>query len=243
MSFALRLKSRPRNTQPKGIAGFGAFGRPAFAVVCSDGVIDYANDSIGVISAAAKLAVVPRAEKGALFPSGSCYVSLPTRPQYNLLYALTLVWVGVIDTLAQYQFLIARAAGNGSTNNPFEFRVNNGGGMQLLRANDSGYYSTWVTTQSPPVGRPVVLVATHGGNLANAVGASLWINGVSYAATQTYTTSGVATGNSEPLLLGTRGDNYSYMRGSVSAAIGFPRVLSDSEIKDISANPWQVFAP
>lgn len=242
MSFALRLRSRPRKTQPKGIAGFGAFGRPAFAVVCSDGVIDYANDSIGVISAAAKLAVVPRAEKGALFPSGSCYVSLPTRPQYNMLGAITLVWVGIIDTLAQYQFLIARAAGNGATNNPFEFRINNGGGFQLHRANGSSY-SIWATSQSPPVGRPVVLVATHGGNLANAVGASLWINGVSYAVTPTYTTSGVATGNSEELRLGTRGDNYSYMRGSVSAAIGFPRVLSDSEIKDISANPWQVFAP
>lgn len=242
MSFALRLRSRPRHTQPKEIAGFGAFGRPAFAVVCSDGVIDYANENIGTISAAAKLAVIPGAEKGCLFPSGSCYASLPTRPQYNLLGALTLVWVGVIDTIAQYQFLIARAAGNGGLNNPFEVRVNSGGGMQLLRANGSGY-SMWATTQSPPVGSPVVLVATHGGNLANAVGASLWINGVSYAVTPTYTTSGVATGNSEPLLLGTRGDNYSYMRGSVSAAIGFPRILSDSEIKAISANPWQVFAP
>lgn len=243
MSFALRLRSRPRTTQPREVVGLtSAFGRPAFAVVCSDGVIDYANDSIGVISAAAKLAVVPRAEKGALFPSGSCYVSLPTRPQYNLLGPLTLVWVGVIDTIAQYQFLIARAAGNGGLNNPFEFRVNSGGGMQLLRANGSGY-SMWATTQSPPVGRPVVLVATHGDSLGNSTGASLWINGVSQSVTPTYTTTGPATGNSEPLLLGTRGDNYSYMRGSSALAMGFPRVLSDSEIKAISANPWQVFAP
>jgi hypothetical protein len=242
MSFALRLRSRPRNTQPKGAVDFGAFGRPAFAIVCSDGVIDYANGNLGAFTAAAKLSVIPGAEKGLLFPSGSCYGALPTQPSYNLLGALTLVWVGVIDTLAQYHFLIARAAGNGGTNNPFEFRVNNGGGMQLLRANGSGY-SMWATAQSPPVGRPVVLVATHGGNLANAVGASLWINGVSRAVTPTYTTSGTATGNTEELRLGTRGDNYSYMRGACMAAIGFPRVLSDSEIKAISANPWQVFAP
>jgi hypothetical protein len=79
--------------------------------------------------------------------------------------------------------------------------------------------------------------------LANAVGASLWINGVSRAVTPTYTTSGTATGNTEELRLGTRGDTYTYMRGACMAAIGFPRVLSDSEIKVISANPWQVFAP
>lgn len=242
MSFSLWLKSRPRQVQPKAVTAFGAFGRPAFAIVCSDGVIDYANNNLGTISAAAKLAVIPGAEKGLLFPSGSCYGALPTKPQYNILGPLTLVWVGVIDTLAQYQFLISHALGNGATNNPFEFRVNSGGGMQLLRANGSGY-SMWATAQSPPVGRPVVLVATHGDSIGNSIGASLWINGVSQAVTPTYTTTGPATGNSEPLILGTRGDTYTYMRGACMAAIGFPRVLSDSEIKVISANPWQVFAP
>ena len=242
MSFALRLRSRPRRTQPKEVVGFGGFGRPAFAVVCSDGVIDYANNNVGAFTAAAKLSVISGAEKGLLFPSGSCYGALPTRPQYNLLGPITLIWYGVIDTLTQYQFLIARAVGNGAVNNPFEFRVNSGGGMQLLRANGSGY-SLWATAQSPPVGRPVVLVATHGGNLANAVGASLWINGVSYTITPTYTTSGVATGNSEPLLLGTRSDTFTYMRGACMAAIGFSRILSNAEIKAISANTWSVFAP
>jgi hypothetical protein len=202
---------------------------------------DHVQNNPGTIAAAAGLSGTT-AGRSVLFPSGSCYASLPTNAAYNMLGAITLVWVGVIDTLAQYQFLIARAAGNGATNNPFEFRINNGGGMQLLRANASGN-SAWATAQSPPVGRPVVLVATHGGNLANAVDASLWIGGVSYAITPTYTTSGAATGNSEDLRLGTRGDTYTYMRGSCALAMGFPRILTDAEVKAISANPWQIFQP
>lgn len=242
MSFSLRLRSRPRRTQPKEVVGFGGFGRPAFAVVCSDGVIDYANNNVGAFTAAAKLSVISGAEKGLLFPSGSCYGALPTRPQYNILGPLTLVWVGVIDTLAQYQFLIARALGNGAVNNPFEFRVNSGGGMTLTRANASNY-SAWTTAQSPPIGAPVVLVATHGDSIGNSIGASLWINGVSQSVTPTYNTTGPATGNSEPLLLGTRSDTFTYMRGACMAAIGFSRILSNAEIKAISANPWSVFAP
>lgn len=242
MSFALRLRSRPRRTQPKEVVGFGGFGRPAFAVVCSDGVIDYANNNVGAFTAAAKLSVISGAEKGLLFPSGSCYGALPTRPQYNLLGPLTLVWVGVIDTIAQYQFLIARALGNGSVNNPFELRVDNGGGTTLTRANASGY-SNWHISQSPPLGVPSVVVATHGASLGNSDGASLWINGVSYSVTPTYTVTGPATGNTQPLLIGTRNDTYSYMRGACMAAIGFSRILSDAEIKAISANPWSVFAP
>lgn len=213
---------------------------PAFAVATfGGGLRDAVTENSGALSAAAKLGLSGHG-LSVMFPSGSCYASLPTKNDYNLLGALTLVWVGVIDTIAQYQFLIARAAGSGGLNNPFEFRVNSGGGMQLLRANGSGY-STWATAQSPPVGRPVVLVATHGGNLANAVGASLWINGVSYAVTPTYTTSGAATGNTEELRLGTRGDTYTYMLGSAAAAFGFPRVLSDAEIRAISGNPALVF--
>lgn len=244
MSFALRLKSRPRTTQPKeGVGLTSAFGRPAFAVVCADGVIDLATGNLGAFTAAAKLGVIPQGPKAAIFPAaGTPHASLLSRSAYNILGPLTLVWVGVIDTLAQYQFLIARAVGNGAVNNPFEFRVNSGGGMTLTRANASNY-SAWTTAQSPPIGAPVVLVATHGDSIGNSIGASLWINGVSQAVTPTYNTTGPATGNSEPLLLGTRGDLYSYMRGACMAAIGFPRVLSDSEIKSISANPWQVFAP
>lgn len=242
MSFSLRLRSRPRRTQPKEVVGFGGFGRPAFAVVCSDGVIDYANNNVGAFTAAAKLSVISGAEKGLLFPSGSCYGALPTRPQYNLLGPITLVWVGVIDTLAQYQFLIARALGNGSVNNPFEFRVNGGGGMNLIRSNASAYAS-WSTASSPPVGVPTVLAVTNNGNLGDSNATRMFINGIYQTQSTSTTASGSATGNSEYLLLGTRSDTYSYMRGACMAAIGFSRILSDAEIKAISANPWSVFAP
>ncbi len=88
-----------------------------------------------------------------------------------------------------------------------------------------------------------MLVATQGGNLASAAGSALWIDGVYYAVTPSHGTTGVATGNTEPLLLGTRSDTYSYMRGSMALAMGFPRVMRDQEIASLSDNPWQVFAP
>lgn len=244
MTFGLRLKSRPRNSQPKSGASLVQAWNPAFAITVVDGELrDVVNSAHGTYPASVLSAKA--AGQSIVFPSGSCYAALPTRGAYNLLGPLTLVWVGVIDTLAQYQFLIARAAGSGGTNNPFELRVNSGGGIQLLRANAGGY-STWATGQSPPVGRPCVLAATQGGNLASTEGSALWINGASYAVTPSYVTSGAATGNTEPLLLGTRGDTYTYMRGSCALAMGFPRVLSAGEIIDLTAQvsaTWKAFAP
>lgn len=233
----------PWTTQPPSGAVVDPKWGAAFVVspLASGMLHDHAQNNPGTIASAANLSGT-KAGRSVLFPSGSCYATLPSRDAYNLLGPITLVWVGVIDTLAQYQFLITRAAGNGATNNPFEFRVNSGGGIQLHRANASAY-ATWATTTSPPVGTPCVMVATHGGDLADSVGASLWINGVSCAVTRPYTASGVATGNTEPMYLGTRGDTYSYMRGSCALAMGFPRVLMGQEIVSLSANPWQVFVP
>jgi len=189
-------------------------------------------------------AAVSIAQTGAVLKltGGTTYASLPSSNNYNILGEITLLWYGIIDDATQYNFLLARFVGNGGDHNPFELRIDAGGVARLTRSGAAAtpYFSV-ATTSAIPSGVPVCLVVTSGADLSSGV-SSFYINGlpVSSSVAQ-YGNTGPALGNTEPLLLGTREDFYTYAKTRTALAAGFPKILLPAQIAAVSANPWQLF--
>lgn len=182
---------------------------------------------------------------GIVFPgTATCYASLPNNPALQITGPLTLVWVGVVNSFASYNFLAATAASNGATNNPFELRLNTSGQPELIRANATAY-TAYPASQAVPLNTPIVMVVTHSGDIgAGGSGCSVTVNGTPLAIGYVSPGgSGPATASSAPTYLGTRGDFYTYGNHSTALLAGFSRVFSADEIAKVTENPWRLLAP
>ena len=203
---------------------------------------EYVRGTNGTLVGGA-LTVPTRVGLGQKLNGSSAYVSFPSASNYDILGPLTLVWHGVINSLASFNFLLARAPSNGAASNPFELRINSSSGfVNLVRANAD--YNEWVSSSAVPLGVPVTIIVTQGDNIASAAGTACYINGVNvpFSMSVTSGTPGNAIGNTLPLMLGTRADLYSYAQTSGVLLAGFPRVFSVAEARELNNNLWQMFA-
>lgn len=245
MAYGLILPEEVRTTQPRARVRFNA-GNPLtrdlrFLV---DRRVDVVANNVAT-TAPVVLSRGNSAQHGAyeaFTHDGTSYLSFPHSAGYDINGPLTLLWIGVVTNFTDFRMLITKTSGNGASNNPFELRADQpSGGLRLTRANAVGF-SAW-TSSAITAGALQVVVVTQGGNLGNDDGTSFWINGQSQSFSRpSSNTSGNATGNTQPLLIGRRDDGYPTLGETVLAA-SWARVLSDAEIRDISRNPWQLFEP
>ena len=172
---------------------------------------------------------------------GSQAVQFASHDDYSITGALTLLWFGTLTDYANYNMLITRSSGNGTSGNPFSLYVEqSAGSVTLVRSSSS--YSIWTSASAAvPIGAPAVVVVTQGGELSNSIGTGLFVNDtpVTFSPLVLYG-SGNAIGNADPLYVGKRADGL-YHKGSTGLIVGWDRVLSRQEISYYSKNPWQIF--
>lgn len=237
------ILSRERTRQPSSATAVDLKFNPSFVISTLGGGLprEYVNGVNGALVGGAVTAPTV-AGLGQKLNGTSAYVEFASATPYALLGELTLVWHGIINSTAGYNFLAARSSGSGASADPFELRTDPGGLVTLIRANSD--YSLWQSTVTIPVGVPVTIVVTQGADIASNAGTAFYINGVN-AGLSTLglsVTGGNAGGNAQPLQLGTRGDLFAYAATSAVLVAGFARLLPESVIKSLT-RPWQLFAP
>lgn len=227
--------------QPQHAAGVNKRFAPNFLITAGSGLREAVTGAIGSLSSAS---IAPAAAgKSLLLDGASGFGQFASHPCYDITGALTLVWAGTLTDHANYNMLVTRSAGNGATNNPFEFRCDSGTGyLTLTRANAS--YSQFASSVGAPTGKRCVLIVTHGDNMLNSGGLSFYIDGVAVSGSLTNSNAviGQASGNSEPLFVGKRADGH-FHKGSTELVAGFSRVISSAEARQISENVNLLFAP
>ena len=120
------------------------------------------------------------------------------------------------------------------------------GGLSLGSQGSNGF-GAMISGGTVPIGIPsVVIGSTPEGLTGNA-----WLNGVKVLS-GTINSGNAVYGNGAPAQVLTVGrgfgvttpaGSYGYFQGSVHLALVYNRVLSDAEVRALSSNPWQVFAP
>ena len=233
----------PWTSQPQTPVGADPTLRPRFLItggpIVRDAVVGSLGANVGGVTPTAT-----RSGIGQKLNGSTGYVSLPTSTAYNITGPLTLIWFGVLNSTAGYNFLMARASGSGGADNPFEFRTDPSGLLTLTRAGPSTFTSL-TDVSTVPTGVPVVLAVTHTGAFAPTIKSWFFINGKpsSQAGQSVSAGTGTPTSNTQPMQLGQRGDLFAYAATTMLLCAGFDSVLTDAQIAQISANPWQIFAP
>lgn len=145
---------------------------------------------------------------------------------------ITLLVVGEVSSSTSATTNFAGLSHNGGTNT---FTINNGNGTTAGNITGRVYlggYRTVGGNLNAPVGSTVIAVLRHRHN----VDQSLWVNGVKDTAGTT-TWTGSTVGNQY-------WGHYSGNGNSpCTLAVAWNRALSDAEIAQLSANPWQVLEP
>lgn len=120
------------------------------------------------------------------------------------------------------------------------------GGLALGSQGSNGF-NAMISGGIVAIGIPSVVI----GSTPNGLTGNAWLNGVKVLSGTINSGNGLY-GNGTPtqVLSVGRGfgvtaaaGSYGYFQGSVQLALVYNRVLSDAEVKSLSENPWQVFAP
>jgi hypothetical protein len=164
----------------------------------------------------------------------------------NVLGAITVAYAGIITSYSLDAGGVSKSGlANGATNNPFDSFIKQPDGfVRLVRANSTKYRSQR-SSIPVPLNTPFVVIAYNDGQMQNL--SSFFINGTRTGTVDEITISpgdgvGSPTSNSQPVYLLNRGDNATpFQNGGLVWACVWERILTDSEIKSISANPWQIF--
>lgn len=140
------------------------------------------------------------------------------------------------------------ANGGPSDPTPFDFGLTTGGtasiGKVRLARSNSGGYRVWSSAATIGVDTDFVIAARQGSNIS--VSPVFFVNGAKDggAATNLYggAGTGAAGGNAFTVKIANRGDVGTYWNGgAIYAAFVWERLLSDDEIRAVTANPWQLF--
>jgi hypothetical protein len=171
------------------------------------------------------------------------------QPGMQLTGALTLVVGCRARTFSNYSPLISKTD-SADTNQPFELRLGDsatGAGLSVARANTSVKVFT-VGGSAVTANTDLLIATTFPSGLIEAVptfyygqlGGSLTINASPAPAGGG---SGAATDIGGKIYVGRRAGGVTQLDGLIYFSYGFNRVLSAAEIRSLSANPWQIFAP
>jgi hypothetical protein len=171
--------------------------------------------------------------------------TLEHQSQYDVLGDLTIIAIVTPNSLTNYSAVISKQS-NPSINTPYELRLGSAatdGNVNFLRAN-SGYLGWQASTSSVvSAGSRSVIAVTQGPDIT--VAPTFVINGTTYAGNLFISTgvSGAPTTALDPIYIGRRADNITFLDGSIQFVAVWARILSAFEIASIAANPWQLFAP
>jgi Concanavalin A-like lectin/glucanases superfamily/The GLUG motif len=158
------------------------------------------------------------------FDGSDDYVSIPDVPDLNITGEITIsAWVYFASGGGSSQGIVTKTAGNGASNNPFDFRTESGY-LTLVRADASGYDYVY-STQTVPINQwHHVLVRVDSNKVPD-----FYIDGVVTGKTVNSFTR-TPTGNTSPLLIGKRYDGL-YFKGHIDDVMIFPAALSSQEIQ------------
>lgn len=122
----------------------------------------------------------------------------------------------------------------------------NGAGQIQLRIDCAGSNGVTTSTAGAMVANTWNLVIVRYNGLWNTnYHAEIWVNGINVTASSTAGTTSHAEDQSDDLFLGNTAAAWAYasVTGDVPLFALGRKWLSDGEIKELSANPWQIFAP
>ena len=159
---------------------------------------------------------------GALsFDGSNDYVNVPNNSALNITGDITIsAWVHLAAG-SSTKSIVAKTAGNGATNNPFDFRTE-GTSLTLVRADASGHEVTYSTTPMSTQQWYHVLV-----RVKNKV-PDFYLDGVITGKTvATFTKT--PTSNTNPLYIGRRADGL-YFNGKIDSVRIYNRALSADEV-------------
>jgi hypothetical protein len=159
--------------------------------------------------------------QGISLNGGSQYTDIASNPTLNLTGDLTIeAWVNIPD-YANNATIAAKVSGTGSTNNTYEFRIQQTTGRLQLLGFDT-VLRTITATSAVPTGSFVHVAAVKsGGNV------TLYVNGSSVGVG----TIGTTTINTNPLKLGARDDLTNFFKGTLDEVKIYGRGLSTGEVQ------------
>lgn len=165
-------------------------------------------------------------------------------------------WTGITGTAAYTAMAVVKdSAGRGAIRNPFDSDDTNAGGaarnFQLrFDATNVATFIAFNTTQSAFTSSTTATSSDNGlsvicGRVTDSKAVNVFLNGVS-GSTATLTGSTAALASTERLAVG--GANKPTASGvpflgEIYACFFWNRALSDTEIRSLSQNPWQIFKP
>jgi hypothetical protein len=161
------------------------------------------------------------------------------KPDYAITGDITIVALCDDITLSSYSGLIAKQ-GTTTTYSPYEFRLGNGpgdGNTALLRADSSGYSSTYGVTANITTGFSGVIAVTHKLSGTAITYANNALSNHNAASTTT------PADNGSDVWIGRRYDGVTQLDGKLLYVALFNRALNNVQIRSIVSNPWQIFEP
>lgn len=184
-------------------------------------------------------------QKGKVGTFSNSVQEFPHTPKYAITGALTIFAPLVVTSLANYSGIISKSSnyvsfpfelrlGASATSSEIDFQRGNGSQASAFKGASS------LISASPGVVQTLAVRCVSGDiNIApdvfvNKTKTTLARNGYP-------TVTGTATDNGQPLRIGNRFDSTTYLNGGIQYLGLWNRALLDSEILELSDNPWQIF--
>lgn len=168
-------------------------------------------------------------------------VSFASDSKLNVIRDITTFALVVSTNLSADSTVFAKTIGNGSTNSPYDFGLNQAK-IRLVRS--AGSFRAWASgTNHAVANTPLAIAASQGSDIS--VAPTFFANGIRDSAAPTLlyggTGSGSAVTNTQPLLIANRADLFTDFPGGIYLCAIWSRQLSAEEHASIAANPWQLF--
>lgn len=167
------------------------------------------------------------------------YTGVPDAP---FLGALSVLWVGNVQTASAFRSLVHKHASNGANNSPFSLLTDNSASPQKLtlsRASSGSNRNYDTTAGCLPVGVDNVVVMTTPSGIVNTTPA-IYVNGLAQATTGVGPSTFNATGSGASIRIGRRADGAVQANGDVSIVALWSRALSANEVAALTADPFQM---
>ncbi|WON73734.1 LamG-like jellyroll fold domain-containing protein [Nitrosospira sp. Is2] len=177
--------------------------------------------------------------------AANSHLAFPNIDDYNVLGEVTAVALIRQASATSQGSIVHKAETSGGTNTPFGLLVESTGAISFNRSNAGGStpFRVWASAATLAVNQLAVIAATQGGEIS--VPPKFFIDGGFDSGTPTGLYGGTGTGAPTPtsvsLKLGNRTDNFSRFSGEIYDVIILKRVLSASEIADLSRNVWAIW--
>lgn len=166
-------------------------------------------------------------------------VEAPPDAPYITSAGVTLSWWGIVDDLGIYNHFAGKHTGNGGNSNPFDFRANNSGLVDLVRANAVGF-SIHTASISLTVGVLHHVLCSVANDLIET--APLWlIDGVIASDSAFQSAIGAVTGDGSPIRIGRRADGAVQLDGVTAEFRAYGYGMSLAQAWTLYENPFDLY--